>query len=228
MNDLDDLLRELGDLPHNSAGKGRSNLLPSNPSYPQQTPRAVVRQQSTADNKPAPTSKPSLSVRTNPTATAPSADLDALLQDLELDSPRTRQLSKQSSSKEFATSTSALVQHARRESLGARPRCGGLCLGGTSYPRGRNGSTPGATICCDNVRCTKCDFKVTWFADKEWLSDVDYLFFRNCYPTISKLLAKTRSRTGVCAYCCQCSWTTTQSLVKIDFSSDLRWVCAGH
>lgn len=37
---------------------------------------------------------------------------------------------------------------------------------------GRNGTTIGMLMCCDAIRCTKCDFKVISFHDMRWASDV--------------------------------------------------------
>eukprot|EP00798_Chlamydomonas_sp_ICE-L_P015611 gene15611-21716_t len=48
------------------------------------------------------------------------------------------------------------------------PKCMGLFIGGSHAPQGRNGSAIGEIMCCGNMRCTKCDFKVISFNDKEW------------------------------------------------------------
>ena len=39
-------------------------------------------------------------------------------------------------------------------------KCMGLFLGGPKRERGRNGAAAGAVLCCNHLRCTKCDFKV--------------------------------------------------------------------
>lgn len=39
-------------------------------------------------------------------------------------------------------------------------KCMGLFLGGPKRERGRNGAVAGAVLCCNHLRCTKCDFKV--------------------------------------------------------------------
>jgi hypothetical protein len=64
--------------------------------------------------------------------------------------------------------------------------------------------------------------------NREWDEDVDYLFFRNNHPEESKLAPKLHSKSGSVAYCCQCSWLSEADQKKLDFSSDVRWVCAGH
>jgi len=55
-------------------------------------------------------------------------------------------------------------------------------------------------------RCSKCDFKVISFADREWDETVDYMFFRNFVPNRAKLAAKLVASEGMSALCCQCSW----------------------
>ena len=53
--------------------------------------------------------------------------------------------------------------------------------------------------------------KVLFFPAKRWMSDVDYMFFRNSMPNIDKLKIKlgktTDDSSDYGAYCCQCSWT---------------------
>ncbi|GAX78453.1 hypothetical protein CEUSTIGMA_g5893.t1 [Chlamydomonas eustigma] len=107
-------------------------------------------------------------------------------------------------------------------------KCMGLMLGGTHRQRGRNGSSVGTVLCCDSLRCTKCDFKVIWFQGKVWDSGVDYLFFRNNFPTESKLAPMLLGMPDACAYCCQCTWQSISADVVVDYGSELRWVCAGH
>jgi hypothetical protein len=138
--------------------------------------------------------------------------------------------------------------------VGTLAKCMGMFIGGTGLQRGRNGSGAAGLMCCDNprcararvrllllagregspltphrtCRCTKCDFKVCWFPDKEWDSSVDYLFFRNNFPTVPKLSPMLHSRPGSTAYCCQCSWSSVTKEKLVDYGGDLRWVCAGH
>ena len=94
---------------------------------------------------------------------------------------------------------------------GKSAKCtGGLFLGGAALPRGRNGTLGAAAmLCCDSIRCTKCDCKVISFNDRTWEGDgVDYLFFRNNYPT------------GVCAcmrvLCvCTCVCVCVRACVRV-------------
>lgn len=125
--------------------------------------------------------------------------------------------------------------HTARSTPGttARPsataaKCISLFIGGSATQRGRNGSAVGYVLCCDSLRCTKCDFKVMWFHNQSWDDSVDYLFFRNNFPTESKLAPKLLREPGACAYCCQCSWQSATREQLVDFGGDLRWVCGGH
>lgn len=110
----------------------------------------------------------------------------------------------------------------------AKQKCLAVWIAGPGNERGRAGSHLGRLVCCDNIRCTKCDFKVSCFTNRAWDSGVDYLFFRNNFPTESKLAPKMPRQPASCAYCCQCSWVSAQAETKIDFGSELRWVCGGH
>merc|ERR1712062_743371 len=58
----------------------------------------------------------------------------------------------------------------------------------------------------DGFHCTGCDFQILRIQDHAWTSDVDYMFFRNNYPTLPKLQNKLENSRRSCAYCCQCSW----------------------
>uniref|UniRef100_A0A7R9YQK2 Cilia- and flagella-associated protein 418 n=1 Tax=Chlamydomonas euryale TaxID=1486919 RepID=A0A7R9YQK2_9CHLO len=105
----------------------------------------------------------------------------------------------------------------------------GLFIGGAHTPQGRNGASAGVLNRCNNLRCTKCDFKVIWFDNQGWLDSVDYLFLRNNFPTADKLAAKLRRSPSTSAYCCQCSWRSATDAQRVGFGGeDLRWVCAGH
>ncbi|KAF5831256.1 retinal maintenance-domain-containing protein [Dunaliella salina] len=112
-----------------------------------------------------------------------------------------------------------------------KPKCLGIYLGGTKQQHGRNGAVIGQLMCCDALRCTKCDLGVITFRDRAWKSDCDYLFFRNNYPTEAKLAAGQREEPGTCAYSCQCSWKSVRGddAVRVDsYAGDLSWVCKGH
>ncbi len=61
------------------------------------------------------------------------------------------------------------------------------------------------------VRCRKCDFEVIKFENQRWAADVEYLFFRNCYPKRDRLAAKLIPDTKT-AWCCQCSWASVPGL----------------
>ena len=59
-------------------------------------------------------------------------------------------------------------------------------------------------------RCSRCDLCVLRFVDQQWTADVDYMFFRNFMPTVSKLQDKLRPADGKCAFSCQCTWVTQE------------------
>lgn len=76
----------------------------------------------------------------------------------------------------------------------------------------------------DGFHCTGCDFQILSIQDHVWTSDVDYMFFRNNYPTLQKLQKKLESSRRSCAYCCQCSWRSADSAVDLaDVAEGLRW-----
>lgn len=75
-------------------------------------------------------------------------------------------------------------------------------------------------------------FQVHLFVGSSWNTgpSVDYLFFRNNTPNELKLSTQLNKNSDQCAYCCQCSWTSTcveRTLVQ-GASGDPQWTCAGH
>jgi hypothetical protein len=124
----------------------------------------------------------------NSTAAAvrqPRSSLDDLLDDLEAVgplSPSTERASApglQGPGHHRFPSTSSTAASGGAGGARSGFRCmGGMFLGGSAAPRGRNGSIIGSVTCCDSIRCTKCDFKVVVFDNQAWHKDVDYLFFR--------------------------------------------------
>ena len=89
-------------------------------------------------------------------------------------------------------------------------RCTYLCLGHSDVAVGVTRSLS-ARVACAAQRCTACDFAVLQFrlpGGAAWSRDVDYMFFRNDYPAVERLMRKIDARPGGVAYCCQCSWVT--------------------
>lgn len=229
---LDDLLRELDDLPQASS-KAQSTATGTKPTPASRNATSSCSQVPDANRQSfagtpykaqTSSSLASTQARKSPEPTGKRSSIDLLLNDLDdIDLPSSsariapRQSGPQLPSNDLGKTTSFMM-----------PKCMGLWLGGTKYVRGRNGSAVGAITCCDSIRCTKCDFRVSYFSNKEWATDVDYLFFRNNFPTESKLAPKLLSKPGSCAYCCQCSWFSTVSEAKVDYGGELRWICAGH
>ena len=50
--------------------------------------------------------------------------------------------------------------------------------------------------CCDELRCTDCDFRIEVFDNFDWHPSTDYLFLRNNMPDRAKLKAKLKKKTG--------------------------------
>eukprot|EP00668_Euglena_longa_P001850 GGOE01002171.1.p1 GENE.GGOE01002171.1~~GGOE01002171.1.p1 ORF type:complete len:242 (+),score=48.30 GGOE01002171.1:88-726(+) len=107
---------------------------------------------------------------------------------------------------------------------GVRQRCGTVKVGGTAWPAGCS-PTFMVEKKCDNLRCTKCDFRVIWFDDYAWSPSVNYIFLRNNVPDFQKLQEKLDPEPGACAYACQCLSRTARDLEAI---GDVQWGCAGH
>jgi len=106
-------------------------------------------------------------------------------------------------------------------------RCFPLRVGGTGCTLGLCTPVRKETV-CDNLRCTKCDFRVMRFPDREWTDAVDYMFFRNNVPDEERLSKQLRPRRGCAAYCCQCCWVSVVDAEVIAVGSQLdRWVCGG-
>lgn len=241
MNDLDDLLRELDDIP--SAAPAPSTSKPSAPARAAPPPLPTVRV-TAAPSAPALRSSDSgtsAAYQPKPAQVKPSISYD--LDEFDDITPLApvAPVGRTSGSGSAAT-TSTAAAAATGSGLQVRVKCTQTYMGGADAPRGRQGhpssssSLAGLTrpasasvTCCDNLRCTKCDFRVLALPDVEWQPDVDYLFFRNCYPTEPKLRQRTQQRPGAASYCCQCSWASVTAPVLLGgFGSELRWVCGGH
>ncbi|KXZ42078.1 hypothetical protein GPECTOR_209g406 [Gonium pectorale] len=163
-------------------------------------------------------------------------DLETLLSDLDFGGTPNNSMNGRNNPSVLAAAAAAVqklageqppVPSRKSSTIGSKQKCTGVFVAGTALPRGRMAAV-GALTCCDALRCTKCDFRVEQFDNFDWDDDVDYLFFRNNFPTEEKLADKLRKRPGAVAYCCQCSWLSAMEQTKLDFSSEVRWVCAGH
>ncbi|GIL46118.1 hypothetical protein Vafri_3173 [Volvox africanus] len=229
---VDDLLKEFDDLPGGSRGAGhvvRPTLSAQPP--PRTSMSAISQPQNTRSSTPASTSQADVTAGSRSVSKGKKDDLEALLSDLDFGGTPYNSMNGRNNPRAVAAAEAAvqkLVSPSRNSSvIGSKQKCTGVFIGGTRFARGRMGAV-GSLTCCDALRCTKCDFRVEQFNNRDWTDDVDYLFFRNNFPTEAKLAAKMRSRSGSVAYCCQCSWLSTVEQTKLDFSSDVRWVCAGH
>jgi hypothetical protein len=89
------------------------------------------------------------------------------------------------------------------------------------------GSVRGSFLVPD-FQCTACDFQVLCIEDVVWTSDVEYMFFRNSYPTVDKLHVKLNPQLGCRAYCCQCAWKSAHTMAELsDVAEGLRWRLIG-
>mmetsp|Transcript_14112 Transcript_14112/g.36219 ORF Transcript_14112/g.36219 Transcript_14112/m.36219 type:complete len:204 (+) Transcript_14112:411-1022(+) len=203
MGDLDDLLSELSAIEKGDFGRNPSSHTAASPQRPSQ-PRAGGGSRGVG------------AARQRSRGGVP------LLDELDCIEPSS---GRRSGGKAPASAASpAPVQ--RRSSIG-RAKCRMVMLGPPAARRGHYTGV-GPAICCDQLRCTRCDLRVLTFPDREWARDADYMFFRNCYPDEARLGENLRARPGAAAYACQCQWTTCDETTMVDYSSELRWVCAGH
>jgi len=143
-------------------------------------------------------------------------DISDILADTDLEDKRILQPSKQV----FQGEKSAV-----KATTTANQKCLQVYLGGSNNGPGRG--TAISQLCCDQLRCTACDFKVCQFDNFRWASDTNYLFLRNNVPDFQKLKSKLSTAKGQRAYCCQCSWRTVKELAVLN-DPELKWHCGGH
>ncbi|XP_060905501.1 cilia- and flagella-associated protein 418 [Labrus mixtus] len=149
-----------------------------------------------------------------------SEDIDALLEELLEDDFPDR---PQQKTDQFPKATQ---EEKKASSQGGGRKCCPVFVGGSSAPNGVGTAT--SKRCCDQLRCTSCDFRVLMFDDCEWDLSCDYLFLRNNMPDRQKLRAKLKRRRGFRAYACQCSWMSTSEPTDLRDRDQLRWVCGKH
>eukprot|EP00922_Rhytidocystis_sp_ex-Travisia-forbesii_P042907 GHVS01064139.1.p1 GENE.GHVS01064139.1~~GHVS01064139.1.p1 ORF type:complete len:286 (+),score=14.36 GHVS01064139.1:25-882(+) len=109
-------------------------------------------------------------------------------------------------------------------------KCEAFYVGGSQWDRGRNtfpqDSQSCDVLCCDNLRCTSCDFGVIQLPDCSWESSIDYLHLRNYYPNNQMLRKRASKVPGSAAYCCQCTWLTAAGQPTPCIKDS--WRCFGH
>uniref|UniRef100_A0A7S1AMK6 Cilia- and flagella-associated protein 418 n=1 Tax=Noctiluca scintillans TaxID=2966 RepID=A0A7S1AMK6_NOCSC len=119
------------------------------------------------------------------------------------------------------------VEETARDSCGGKAREGGLV---TARTKGDDlDALVGELMATSfgdmvtNFHCTACDHQVFRILDHAWNDEVDYMFFRNNYPT-KKLRKHLEQRTGCCAFCCQCAWKSAERDADLqDVAAGLRW-----
>ncbi|PNH01511.1 Protein C8orf37 [Tetrabaena socialis] len=236
---VDDLLKEFDDLPgQGPASASQRQSRPAAAAAPHHgrsgsTPPAAAQHQPPRASEPASTSSQPHG-RTRSVTGGKRDDLEALLSDLDFGGTPYNSMNGRNNPHANAAAQAATKLSGGGGTLSKSPstisskqKCTGVFVGGSGFPRGRMGAV-GSLTCCDALRCTKCDFRVEHFQNRDWDDEVDYLFFRNNFPTEAKLAPKLRPRAGSVAYCCQCSWLSAVTETKLDFASETRWVCAGH
>ena len=215
MGDLDELLSELNAIDRGDYGRSSSAKGIPPPSNSTSQP-ALPRHSSLS------------SPRIQPGQQQPKSQLDDLLDELKcIDSKPPERPPRQPTQPQGSGGSAAGRSSSSATGPKLKSKCTAVLLGPAEIARGRFPGG-GAPVCCDQLRCTRCDFKVLHFRDAEWFGDADYMFFRNCYPDTEKLGEKLKRRPGSCCYACQCQWISCTDIVKVDFSSELRWVCGGH
>eukprot|EP00658_Telonema_sp_P-2_P085915 TRINITY_DN9903_c0_g1_i1.p1 TRINITY_DN9903_c0_g1~~TRINITY_DN9903_c0_g1_i1.p1 ORF type:complete len:213 (+),score=24.94 TRINITY_DN9903_c0_g1_i1:146-784(+) len=124
------------------------------------------------------------------------------------------------------------------EHSGGKRKCSSTHLGPEE-------SAGAGIVCCDKLRCNRCDLKVVRFQGYAWSLGTDYLFMRYNYPDWDKLCTNLMPRKASQAYGCGCAWRSVDEVVDItpNLSEEWRtktagksawhqqdgwWLCAGH
>ncbi|KAK7067276.1 hypothetical protein SK128_019012 [Halocaridina rubra] len=111
-------------------------------------------------------------------------------------------------------------------SSSAKRRCANVSIGGTSMPIGL--ATSATQRSCSTLRCLQCDSPVVSFDGFTWTDETDYLFLRNNYPDMDRLLSHLDSSRGSRAYACQCKFRSVSNELDLDDDKDLQWICGKH
>ncbi|EDV29751.1 Protein C8orf37-like protein [Trichoplax sp. H2] len=114
----------------------------------------------------------------------------------------------------------------KQQSLDCSKRCYQVYLGGSKSLIGL--ATISSQRACNQLRCTACDFRVSYYDDYEWHQRSNYIFFRNNMPDFEKIRVNLLRKLGTRAYACQCSWKSIADVVPVDNYTDLKWVCGRH
>eukprot|EP00741_Cyanophora_paradoxa_P021671 tig00000241_g20917.t1 len=235
MDDVDALLKELESLDDDATKRPPRSMpgLAAAPTSPSTSTKAL----STSTKEPAVVSNRARS------GSAPTDDLDELLKTIEspprsgsfkYSSEKSAPQSKPQSMSSLRTAVHAPggpTKSANASPLpniagGTRKRCFPVCIGGTSMEKGLTTSLLDQKT-CSNLRCTKCDWRVSSF-EGVWHQRCDYMFFRNNMPDYEKLRVNLIPKPGHLAYSCQCTWRSVSSAEQLDPYGEVRWVCGGH
>ncbi|KAK3241243.1 hypothetical protein CYMTET_48972 [Cymbomonas tetramitiformis] len=221
MDDLDDLLSDL----NATLGGGGKPAAPI-PAVPPRPASGRSQNLQTSQTSASSQSGGGSALSTKPQQSGPAlgGDIDDLLADLNcLSPPKSMKASVQPSTTPVKQAPPRMPS-ARGVKMAKKCSC--VTIGGTQFEQGLAGFS--GTVCCDRMRCTKCDLIVVSFENAKWSSDAEYMFFRNCYPNEDKLRPKLLNCPGSRAYCCQCTWTEKTTPEHLGYNSPFRWVCRGH
>ncbi|GAB5358149.1 hypothetical protein AAMO2058_000434100 [Amorphochlora amoebiformis] len=216
--DVDDLLAQLDDTLHTSSGGEKASSL--NP-LASTSNVSNARKTQTSSSRLTPNSY--TPVTQNITATegvTDNFDVDNLL----------NMLDNVTSESKIEGLVSQVPKVGLVHAQGNKRKCTNLYVGGSREEKQK---------LCSNIRCTSCDFNVIRIKDQIWSSNVNYMFFRNNCPNLSRLQMRLTSKPGYSAYCCQCSWLNVceatdvtklsrDSLGDSSVSGEYRWCCGGH
>ena len=81
---------------------------------------------------------------------------------------------------------------------------------------------------CDNLICSNCNIRVTFFNQSEWKPNCDYLFFRSFFGVSDKLSQGLVSNPRKRAYNCGCQGISIEDALFVEEINGLKWICLGH
>lgn len=159
-------------------------------------------------------------------------ELERLLDQLMLESSPVKQ--EQDEQEMVAASASCQTTTAKQSK--STSRCVELVLGGAVCARGHKNSAFSKRV-CDNILCLHCNFQISCFPQRQWKSEMSYIFLRtNLNLTTndnSKLEAMLDQKAEWVAYCCQCTFISQgageEKVSPFDGREGaLSWYCGGH
>lgn len=210
-DELDDLLDEFDEmLSDGNAPKAAAPKPTTPPSQPSPSPSPIPSSTTTAKDG----------------GGAVDDDIDALLNDFDLDlgsPPPALQPAASTSTKD----EKAFAIPAPKAKGKAAQKCLSCFLGGSSDSFLGRLDRRSERKSCDKMMCVKCNFAVAHFDDVRWHESCDYLFFRAANTDGEMLKPKMVPAAGHRAYCCQCLWTDVANIIDVNKDGNVsgKWVC---